>query len=99
MGGMTEYLEARERVAERVAEADRFPGRTYVAVLPAHLRTLLAGPPEPSVEEVAMAWLDRSMPLPPPDSPLNVACRALVIDGAQRVQALYRSARAPQPDE
>jgi hypothetical protein len=43
------------------------------------------------VEEVARAWLDRSMPLPPPDSRLNVAMRALAISAAERVQALYRS--------
>lgn len=57
----------------------------------AALRALIAGPPVPSEEEVAMAWLDRSMPLPPPDTPLNVACRALAIDGAKRVLALFRS--------
>jgi hypothetical protein len=61
------------------------------------LRTLLAGPPEPSVEEVAMAWLDRSMPLPPPDSPLNVAMRALAISAAERVQALYASPALAEP--
>ena len=92
---MTDYGAASAEATDYLVEADLHlarTGRLPSIPLPADtLRALLAGPPEPSVEEVARAWLDRSMPLPPPDSRLNVAMRALAISAAERVQALYRS--------
>ena len=55
MTDLSEYLEARERVAADLAADERdYPGRSFMLIYRDDLRTLLAGPPEPSEDRVSL---------------------------------------------
>ena len=87
---LSEYPEARKRM-ESCADypnARRPDGVLVSTVRCDDLRTLLAGPPEPSEEEVLAAWFDVE-----PDRMKGPKHRSEVAS-VQRVQALYRSRRA-----
>jgi hypothetical protein len=63
MTTLSEYLEARERLAKDLADGERiYPGRSLVLIYWEDLRTLLAGPPV-SREDVARVIDPRSWDL------------------------------------
>lgn len=81
---------ARARIAADLAADERdYPGRSFMLIYRDDLKALLAGPPEPSVEEVATLI----------DDAFSEHGFGAPFFAAKAVQALYRSAGAPQPKE
>ena len=96
---MTDYQAARKRVEADIAGRHR---RGYCSCIIGHsdLRLLLAGPPEPSVEEVARVIKDFVKADATGLAPAVIGHYLFGFkEAAQAVQALYRSKAAPQPDK
>ena len=98
---MSAYQAARAEATDYLAEADQHlarTGRLPSIPLPADLlRTLLAGPPEPSVEE-PVAWRWKQGTRIGFTVHRHIADE-IATDPSIEVQALYRSKGAPKPDE